>query len=199
MAGADYHELPGHDCLMHVSANEARKQSRIVVHLPEADYDIEVRRYTVRKMLETGMGALIRDYVEDSDCAEEQAAIILENAKRVLVASSTKPDIIFEETELPSQLCIKDLSDEDIIYAFEKIVTVDDSRFFGTNRTAFDADKLDQLLSAQMTICAQVDGICQRYGLSPLEVERWTDDEFARVRAIIEAAEHLKRKHEDNG
>lgn len=176
-------------------ADTLRKQARLVILLPESGLSIEARLYRVRDMLETGLGAMIRQFKEDAPDAEQRAEQIFESMKRVLVACVISPQIVFEETTHPDAVCIEDIPRIDIEFAFSQIVTVDDSRFYGVDRTKFDPDKFSTLIDAQMKICYEIDAICQRYSLSPLDVERWTDAELARVLAQAEGAEGYRKAH----
>lgn len=185
------------------TADEMRKHGRVIVHLPELDRGVEFRTYHVREMLESGLGAMIKQYKEDAEDAEDQGNRILEKCRLVLIACTvikpimldTSPVIVGHETDEPGLLSIHDIPDTDVKYAFSLIVKADDSRFYGVDRTMLDPEKYDYIIDAQMKICYEIDGICQRYGLSPLEVERWNDTEMARVLAMIEGAVAWREAH----
>jgi hypothetical protein len=179
------------------TADAIREQARLAIRLPDAGQIIEVRTYRVREMFETGMASRIMQFREDGDNAEDDAKKAMEDARRVLVACAYKPKIGFEESDRPGYVCINDITPDDVTYAFEQIIQVDDSRYYGANRTAFDPEENDALITAQMRISATVDGVCQRYGINPREVERWTDKEMARTLAMIEAAEYIRNVDKD--
>ena len=172
-----------------------REHGQITVIPPELQEPLEFRTYAVRHMLQTGLGARIRDFKEDSETAEVDSAQILVDQRNVLIACSVYPKLVRVETKSPGYLCIDDIPDDDVAYCFDQIVTVDDSRFFGTNRTAFNPDKYGWIIDGQQEVCHQIDGICARYGVNPLDVERWSGKEFSRVLEVFEGARIWREAH----
>jgi len=177
------------------TAGRIRKRGRIDVLLPELGETIEFRTYAVRHMLQTGLGARILDF--KNDATEEEEAQLLLDMRDILCVCSVKPKIIREETEASGYLCIDDIPDGDIVSAFNEIVETDDSRFFGTNRTAFgrDPDEYARVIDNQMYICYQIDVICARWGERYKEVREWPSPMLAEALAVIQGAEGWKDAH----
>jgi len=180
------------------TANKIRELSRRIVTLPVLNVNIEVRAYRGIDMLNAGLAPLIKHGSEEL-LTDEEADLIMKQAGEVLCACSVSPKIVPEGSELSGAetLSILDIPDDDIAYAFQQIIELSDSRFYGTNRTAYNPDTQRQLFEGQKRIALYIDTIAQRYGISPLEIERWTDSELGRVLAIIEVSEAEKRRQTD--
>jgi len=179
------------------TAERIRARGRVTVHLPELDEDILVSTYRVRHMLQTGLGARILNFKEESDTAEADAAQSLQEQRDTLVACSIEPKIIHDETTHPGYLCIDDIPDDDIAYAFDEIVTVDDSRFFGTNRTAFgrDLEKHSQTIDGQQKVCHEIRLVCTFLNEKFEDVLGWADDTFALALEVLEGAKAYRDAH----
>jgi hypothetical protein len=178
-------------------AERIRQRGELKVHLPELDVDIEVNVYRVRHMLQTGLGARILDFKEDSVDAEAEANLLLEEQRETLITCSAVPKIVREETNHPDYLYIGDIPDGDIAHAFDKIVTVDDSRFYGTNRTAFGRNPEDhgKTIDGQMKICYEICLVCNHLNEKFEDVLEWDDGLFALALEVLEGAEGYRKAH----
>ena len=171
--------------------------SRKAVQLLDSEFSVTVRTVRGREMLETGLLPLVRSTGKEP--TEEEAKRILKQAQRTVMACAVYPKIVERETSKRGEVCIRDISDADVFLLFKEIITLSDTRFFGTNRTAFDPVKNLGLIQAQQKVCYWIDYIARRYSISPLDILRWNDDEINTVLAIISGAEDHKQKNEDKG
>jgi hypothetical protein len=175
---------------MPASASEIRKRNRVTVLLPTTGMEIEMHRFCGLQMLEAGIGSLIL-FRPDSDTAETDAAAYMAQARRIVCACSLHPRIVDGPAPTPDILSIDDLPEEDVIAAVRQVVEYYVGGYYGANRTTPLADSV---IEQQMEVSYLIDTICQRYGLSPLEVETWDNAEIARVTAMIEAAEAVRER-----
>ena len=182
-------------------AERIRQRGRVKVLLPELQELIEFRAYTVGHMLETGLGARITDFAEESENAADDAARVLQEAKDIVIAYSVNPRLTHEETNHPGCLCIDDIPDGDILHAFKEVTTLSSSRFFGVNRTAFgiNPDAYASVIDGQMKVCYQIDVICGRWGEHYDEVKEWPDWKLAEAISVIEGAEGYRKAHPQIG
>jgi len=176
-----------------MKAGDVRKLSRRLIRLPALGVEVEVRAYRVREMLMSGMAPVIR-FSADSEHSQEEADRIVKQAGEVLCACSVTPKVVPHDNPDGDEISLEDIPIADVLFAFKEIIKLSQSRFYGINRTAYDPDKEVHLFEGQKRIAIVVDAICQRYGLSPLEVERWSDEELSKVLAIIEVSEAEKAR-----
>ena len=180
------------------TAERIRAKGRVTVLFPMLQESVEFRTYSIAHMLETGIGGKILDFVEESANAEEDAKRILQENKDIVIACSIEPKITYEETKHPGCLCINDIPDEDIVYAFKQIVFESSSRFFGVNRTAFgvNPEAYARVIDNQMTICYQVDLILSRWGNETYDdLMAWPSWKLTEAVSIIEGAEAFIKAH----
>jgi len=170
--------------------------SRRIVELPVLGQQIEVRSLRVREMLDAGLLPLIKFRQDEVDPDESvaQADSVLRMAREILCVASVNPKIARESNPSKGVVSIDDIPEEDVLTAFNIIVELSDSRFYGTDHTAFDPMEDEALLDGQLRVATIIDSIARRYSISPLEIERWSNEEFARVMAYIEAGNNAMEK-----
>jgi len=172
------------------------RASRREVELPVLGQTIEVRSLRVRQMLDAGLLPLIKFRPDEVDPDESaaQADSVLRMAKEILCVASVNPKIAREVNPAKGTVSIEDIPEEDVLTAFNTIIELSDSRFYGTDHTAFDPAEDEALLDGQLRVASVIDSIARRYSISPLEIEGWTNEELARVMAFIEAGNSAMEK-----
>ena len=176
-----------------MEAKDVKKLSRKVIRLPILGLRIEVRAYRTRDMLASGLLPVIQ-YDGKTSESEETAKRIIKQAGEVLCVCSVEPKVIPQDNAKDGEVSLQDIPQDDVVYAFQHIIKLSQSRFYGVNRRAFDPYKDAELLEGQKKVALIIDMIATRYSLSPLEIERWSDEELARVLAIIEVSEAERAK-----
>lgn len=173
------------------------QSTRKIVTFPDLQENVEMRTLQSRDMLETGLYPIILKKQEGMT-PKEDAKQLLEKAGEVCCQCSVFPKIVREEVPRDQankgRIALADLTDVDRLYGLDEVVTLSIGRFYGSNRTAFDPAKFEALIQAQERICFEIDSICQRYGLSPLEVFRWRNDEMADVLALMDGSDGYQER-----
>jgi hypothetical protein len=170
--------------MLPASADQIRKRNRVSVHLPVTGLNIEMRRFCGREMLEAGIAPMLL-FRSDSATAQVEADKLMAEHRRIVCACSVTPRIVEQEQVRRGELCIDDLPEEDIAACISAVVDYYTGGFYGGCRVETPDE---DVLEAQASVSYQIDAICQRYHLSPLEVREWSNADLAWTLGLIEGA-----------
>jgi len=173
------------------SAKAVRLAARKHVPLLDAKAVITVRTVRGREMLEAGLLPLVK--MRSDEVEPESAEELLSVARGVIIACAVSPRIV-EGPGKANEISIDDLTDEDIVLLYREIIDLSDSRFYGTDHTAYNPDMRQELFERQVQSALMIDTICRRYGLNPLEVLKWDNDDLSLVMALIDVGVAEEKK-----